>query len=391
MRQITEALKRQIEAHTLTSGDKLPSIRDLTARYQVPYRSVQTAMEHLEQLGLVERIQGSGTYVAGLSPRDAGSSAASNEVYLIFSSQPSSLGPLIQPIITEIQAAGLLPMPIFHEARGELPAHRLEHVLRQWERRPPRAVVLKSSLPALARLVQQHCPPGTRVVTAYSIVHHANRQWDRVGSDEFDMYGLAAQYLLRRGHRRIGLVIGQRIQPRQGIKMTRQFRAPIRGMFQACLQEGLPRALTTHVIPRTAYDPDRLGADPATLERLARWLREKRPTAVVGTAPRLSCLRVAAHQANLRFGEDFEAVGVGDAMPAHRGEYVCIGEQYDRIARHVVDLIRGEPSDAAHHITVPPIFVPRCIHTDPSPFEAYSNRAPANVADAEITCFSPLT
>jgi DNA-binding transcriptional regulator YhcF (GntR family) len=391
VRQLVKDLKRQIETHALASGDKLPSIRDLMTRHGSPYRSVQSAMERLEQLGLVERIQGSGTYVTEAGASRSNDAKGSNQVHLIFSGQPDNVAKLIQPVMTRLQGSGFLPLPVFVEERGRQPELQLAHVLRQWETQPPCAVVLKSSRPDVIRLIQQHCPASTHVIVAYTPVTQFNRKWDSVSSDEFDTYGLAAQYLLRQGHRRIGLLISRRSpMKQQTLEMARARRAPQRSMIQAYREAGLGRAWIAHYNPETALDPSGLGTDPATVESLASWLRDKRPTAVVGSVLRLSCLQVAADRAGLRFGEDFEAVGVGDATPAHRGEYVCIAEPCDHIARHVVDLIRAEPSNSAYHVMVPPMFMPRCVHASPASKLGSLEKKLANVAVRESTRSLPL-
>jgi DNA-binding LacI/PurR family transcriptional regulator len=357
----------------------------LAAHYGGTYRSAQSAVEHLEQLGLVERIQGSGTYVTGSEDTAAHVQATTDQVHLIFGGQPAFVAPLIQPIMARLQAVGMVPVPIFHEERQGQTPHRLEHILRQWDSQPPRAIILKSGDLRLDRLIRQHCPARTRIVSAYSTVNAVNQHWNSVTVDEFQMYGLAAQYLLRRGHRRLGLVIARRDSTDQGTTLARLRHAPIRGMLHACRQAGLERGLAVHPNPKTAFDPDGLGTDPATLEQLAAWLRDKRPTAMVGSPVRLSCLQVAADRAGWRFGWDFDVVGVGESMPAQRGDYVCIAEPYDQVARHIVDLIETE-QDAVHRIVVPPRFVPRCVHRDvsmtPEIFtSSHDQRVPIHVHD----------
>ncbi len=61
--QIAEVLARQIEAGYCRSGDRLPTEAELAERLQVAVGTLRKALALLEAQGVLERIQGSGTYV----------------------------------------------------------------------------------------------------------------------------------------------------------------------------------------------------------------------------------------------------------------------------------------------------------------------------------------
>lgn len=64
-RRIVEDIVRQIDIGELRPGDKLPSTRELMARYECGNTAVRNAMIELRLRGLVEGHQGKGVYVTG--------------------------------------------------------------------------------------------------------------------------------------------------------------------------------------------------------------------------------------------------------------------------------------------------------------------------------------
>jgi len=62
--QIAEELMAQIEDGEYLPGAKLPTERDLAERYDVQRATVRKALGVLKDRGLIERVQGSGTFVA---------------------------------------------------------------------------------------------------------------------------------------------------------------------------------------------------------------------------------------------------------------------------------------------------------------------------------------
>jgi GntR family transcriptional regulator len=61
--QVVEQLAERIRAGALAEGAALPSIRELSAALSVSVITVKTAYEELERRGLIEKTQGSGTFV----------------------------------------------------------------------------------------------------------------------------------------------------------------------------------------------------------------------------------------------------------------------------------------------------------------------------------------
>jgi GntR family transcriptional regulator len=64
--QISELLTREIAAGLYTQGDRLPPESELARTLEVAVGTLRKALAELESRGLLERRQGSGTYVKGL-------------------------------------------------------------------------------------------------------------------------------------------------------------------------------------------------------------------------------------------------------------------------------------------------------------------------------------
>lgn len=69
---IAEQIKEQIVSGGLKPGDKLPSTKELSERYQVGRSTVREALSALKAMGLVEIHQGEGSYVRTIESHDVG-------------------------------------------------------------------------------------------------------------------------------------------------------------------------------------------------------------------------------------------------------------------------------------------------------------------------------
>jgi GntR family transcriptional regulator len=70
--QIAERVRIAVAAGELTTGDALPSVRALAGTLRVNPATVVQAYRDLEGDGVVEMRQGSGTFIATLSPEARG-------------------------------------------------------------------------------------------------------------------------------------------------------------------------------------------------------------------------------------------------------------------------------------------------------------------------------
>lgn len=69
---IAERIKEQIVSGGLKPGEKLPSTKELSERFQVGRSTVREALSALKAMGLVEIHQGEGSYVRSIESQDVG-------------------------------------------------------------------------------------------------------------------------------------------------------------------------------------------------------------------------------------------------------------------------------------------------------------------------------
>ncbi len=63
--RVVRDIQTRVQSGELEVGTRLPPIRDLSVHYECNYHTIRRAMKSLGELGLVESIKGSGTYIRG--------------------------------------------------------------------------------------------------------------------------------------------------------------------------------------------------------------------------------------------------------------------------------------------------------------------------------------
>lgn len=66
--QIVSQVKHAVASGALSSGDRIPSVRDLAVQTRVNPNTVVKAYQELERQGVVEFRRGSGTFVSEVTP-----------------------------------------------------------------------------------------------------------------------------------------------------------------------------------------------------------------------------------------------------------------------------------------------------------------------------------
>ena len=69
--QIADALRRQIDAGILKPGDKLPSVRELSAQLTINPNTIQRSYRELENEGRIQSEPGRGSFVRAVGRSDA--------------------------------------------------------------------------------------------------------------------------------------------------------------------------------------------------------------------------------------------------------------------------------------------------------------------------------
>ena len=71
-RQLSDAIRTAIRKGELTAGQQLPTVQEVTETLGVARGTIKRAYDELERAGLVEKIQGRGTFVR-YQPASSGS------------------------------------------------------------------------------------------------------------------------------------------------------------------------------------------------------------------------------------------------------------------------------------------------------------------------------
>lgn len=356
VRSVADDLRRRISQGQLRHGQRLPSIRTLAGQLDVSFGTAQAAIKYLERLGLVEGHQGSGVYVR----RGGGETPASQAalVYVLVSTRSRLFLWLMQPLLTALQRKGFVPVPVICDEDD--PA-QVSHLPTLWAQHPPRAVIAKGLCSGLAGAAAQHCPRDTRLISIYGAPVPPFRGWHMVVPDELTTYRLAAERLLARGHQRIGVLTGRRVQPGQFPRhLLRFIETHVVGAATALQQAGISSGLSVYrILPED--DQRNLGMDPSSIGRIAHWLSGlNRPTALLMTNSRLPCAELALDAAGLTVGRDVDIICIGDGEPARQGLCDCYDERRNVIIDYAMELVESDTPgfDAAvRHILVPPEFV----------------------------------
>lgn len=71
-RQLVDSIRVAIQKNNLSAGQQLPTVQELTQRLSIARGTVKRAYDELERIGLVEKVQGRGTFVC-YQPVNSGS------------------------------------------------------------------------------------------------------------------------------------------------------------------------------------------------------------------------------------------------------------------------------------------------------------------------------
>lgn len=364
VRNVVHVLADKIRNRELRPGDRLVPIRQLAAQHAISFRTALSVVSELENMGLVERRQGSGTYVRRKPPTidPAMAPRKATAVYLLMTHRPEAFRMLIQPMVTLLQEHGLMPIPV--DVPADHPTEAEDQAVMKllrgyWEHQPPRAVIVKGAFIRLMKLIRKQAPRSTRLIRCYGGTTNLPDGFHLVAGHERAGYRLAADYLLDRGHRRLGMVTmpRRRLPGDKSSGVVRQ--THILTLIECLRERGLNRSnLRIHFNRPGEADRDAAGNDPANIERLIRWLTgPEAPTGIIALTYRLDAVKIAASHAGLRIGKDLELVGMGDTTPARLGHFACVDEQYQAIARQMLKLVLADDldeDDAVHQIIVPP-------------------------------------
>ena len=133
--QISELITREIAAGHWHAGERLPAESDLAMRLNVAVGTLRKALSELQNRGLLERRQGSGTYVRSKLEKHGAQSAASHKsIYEFFRLELLAGGGLPSALILDVQCVSTpehvpaFGMPIGFGKSAKSMCHRIRRL-----------------------------------------------------------------------------------------------------------------------------------------------------------------------------------------------------------------------------------------------------------------------
>ena len=198
-RKLFEELQEQILNGTLAPGDRLESEPLLGERYGVSRQTVRQAIALLEREGMVNRVQGSGTYIR---PLERQKNRMSKTIALVITVENEYILPsIVSGITSTLMDAGYTTnLYISNNSRDNE-----EHILREILDNPPEGLLLEPSRSVIYQYHQELYQEIERQIPCV-LIHFPvpGCSLPCVTSDNVGTAAHAVQYLYERGHRHIG-------------------------------------------------------------------------------------------------------------------------------------------------------------------------------------------
>lgn len=213
---LAQQLRRELRRMQQEGVSRLPSEAELCRRYECSRQTVRKALELLESEALIEKRQGSGSYLSG--------GKRLRKIAVVTASDDSYIYPrLLDDIGGELGAAGY--ETVTYATRRSYARER--EILRTLLREQPAGIILErvnSALPSPNRdLIEKLQAGGVCLV-------HLFAPWDDgsicVGSDDFGGGYLLSRRLIELGHGRLAAIF--KSDDMQGIERYRGFCAALR-------------------------------------------------------------------------------------------------------------------------------------------------------------------
>lgn len=311
---LREAIKDIITAQGLEPGAKIPSERELSQRCQASRTSIRKAILSLIQEGILVRVPGKGTFVAERRSASADSPYRTGNIgFVVFLSSLDRARPDIRAHVTENGRVSWMPFysEVFEGAHEELQRNDV-HLLffagyqdtsaekakfRDILKKVDGVIVCELASPSFAELLETS--PVPVVLVNPSVLPHVRRA-DVLLIDNFTGAYQAVSYLVKLGHRAIGLI-------NHPLERNRSAQERFQGYKAALRRAGIPynEALVE-------YGDWSMESGYAAMKRLLE--RGVRITAVFATNDEMAIGAMeAAKEQGLRIPEDLSVVGFDDA------------------------------------------------------------------------------
>jgi len=192
--QISNDLKQKIIAKTFKSGDQLPTEKVLSETYSVSRITAKRALTELEQLGLVSRTRGKGTFVQELNKNHT---KLLKRVLFIIPFEGMSFGDFTQGLVPALKVENTT---VFITYASYLKENTAEDIKENFDGLIYYPMYTEDYLDILLELSLQNFPVVLLDKQIYDL------GFPCVSSDNFNGGEQAAQALLNLGHKRIAFV-----------------------------------------------------------------------------------------------------------------------------------------------------------------------------------------
>ncbi len=323
------------EFSELPSGSRVPTIRDMAARYSISQFSVQRAFEALKVEGLIQSFVGRGSFIAsGDRPRDADGIARGARILIVAHSTPSFRGAEIASNLhSALLDAGHKPISVSYTEVSDL--HDLlgkggfDICVLQ-----PRRSVLPVEALALLKSKARHMIVEGRQLELLDV--------DVIIRNRARSMAMALKHLRELGHERIGLV-SERLDAAAGYGEIENLYAQ---SFVSSPDRWEPLVL------RVGFDG--AGAGTSIPEEIGIALKE----GLTGSSGRPGAYIVSGGFSHADIREGFALANLnipGDASIVHLrthegsgrrgGDFTTIGRSAEHVAKGIVDIVNWRLSN----------------------------------------------
>jgi DNA-binding LacI/PurR family transcriptional regulator len=288
---IIDELKEDIRRGSYAAGDRMPSFKDLQARFGTTSNTITRTMMELERLGLVTRERGRGVFVA--EPRTRQCHAIGLVNFNVACTTSPYYALMISGVEQVARREGYEIVLLSHDsARG---LEKVDGVIVHGEQAELYIRNLPAATPSVSVLTPSHDVPC-------------------VGIDDFGAAFMATRYLLGLGHRRIGFT-----GHKASLITTRRHAGYLAALEQAHIVA--PPCWTRYYAPQPLDELERIQHDMRT-RRLGQidgrlWLADDWHklglTAVVVQSDEIAIgFMQALHGAGIRVPHDVSVIGFDD-------------------------------------------------------------------------------
>lgn len=202
--QVMEWVKNRIRTGELSAGDKLESEHELCALFGISRQTVRHALDVLMQDGILQRVQGSGTYIKEVCAPAEEKLGLSKTVTIVSTYVDGYIFPrILKAMVRELENAGYGVQIMFTNNRLETERRLLIRLLEEKTRNPLIIEPVMSGIPnPNIKYYRRLKARGIPILFFHS--YYPELEIPHISMND-EMAGRAAtEYLIRHGHTKIG-------------------------------------------------------------------------------------------------------------------------------------------------------------------------------------------